>query len=134
MKNAFLLIFFIISSVNIQAQIEYPPERITAVATLDRGLAITLEVPASELFIKANIIKLLELKDTNFELINPTFKKRPGLGWYLQYEFESDGKIGLYREQLHERNGQLVISESRSAEMGMATNCEKIIFTNDNER
>lgn len=131
MRTTIFLALCIITFSESQAQFEYPPERIIVVATMDRGLAIPMGAPASAVLIKKNVIETLGLLDTNFEMVNQTLKKRAGLGWFLQYEFESDDKIGVYREQLHERDGQLVITESRNAEMAMSTNCQKIVFTND---
>ncbi len=68
-KSVFAFLFIITTSV-INAQVEYPPERVTVVASLERGFAKSIEVSASELGIKTQVIKLLELKDSSFEMVN----------------------------------------------------------------
>lgn len=133
LKSLFTSLFILTTTNVLNAQNQYPPERVVVVASFERGYPKSIEVSATDLGIKTQVVKLLELKDSSFEMVNPTINKRQGQGWYLQYEFESEGKIGLYREQLQERDGQLVITESRSAEMGMATNCEKLVFTDEEE-
>jgi hypothetical protein len=39
----------------------------------------------------------------------------------------------LYKELLQEKNKRLLITETRSAEMAMATNCDEIAFTDDDD-
>jgi len=55
-------------------------------------------------------------------------------GWYLNIEFEADGKIGLYRREIREINNEFFISIVGNAQTCICTDCEALEFsrfTND---
>ncbi len=134
MKYLSLLFMLIIFNNNIESQNEFPPERIVVIANIENGKSKTADYSLSDLRIESKIARAFKIDLPNLKLVNPTITDEGGKGWFIQYEFDSQGYIGLWKEQLQLRNGQLVITESRSAKIGVATNCEKIQFTNDVER
>ena len=133
-STAILLIIFIASAYNLQAQSQFPPERIKVVASLDKNKAKSMDVPASDLGIDRKVIRSLQLDATELDMVNPSIELNGGKGWQLSYNFVTADQVGIYQETLTERNGQLIITESRSAQMCMATNCEKVEFTDDDAR
>ncbi len=118
----------------IEAQTKLPPERIVVIANIENGKAKTADYALSDLRIESKITRAFKLDSPNLKLVNPKITDEGGKGWFIEYEFESRGSMGLWKEQLQLRKGQLVITESRSAVMGIATNCEKIEFTSDVDR
>ncbi len=143
MKNLLYLFILILFNPTIEAQTKLPqpietqtklpPERIVIVADISNDRAKTVDYALADLRIESKITRAFRLDSPNLKLVNPTITDEGGKGWFIEYEFESGGSIGLWKEELQLRNGQLVITESRSAKVGIATNCKKIQFTNDKD-
>jgi hypothetical protein len=131
MKYFFFLVLLIAFTTHIDAQNKFPPERVVVIANLENDKAKTVNYSVADLNIESKISRMFKLELPNLKLFNPTLLNEGGNGWFLQYEFESNGYVGLWKEQLQLKKGQLVITESRSAMIGLASNCEKIQFTND---
>lgn len=128
----FLLVVITLTFFNIiKAQTVFPKERIIEIANLENNTLQLLDYSISDLGIKSKISWILELKSKDFELVNPTLLNEPGKGWYLQFEFSTLLHEGIYKEKLQLKNNKLVITETRSAMMAKATNCNKIVFSDD---
>ena len=52
---------------------------------------------------------------------------------FLFYEFNTTTYAGIYKEKLQLRGDKLILTESRSAVMAIATNCNTAGFTNNNK-
>lgn len=133
MKNLLLLFVLLLFNSNIEAQTKLPPERIVVIANISNGQAQRASYAVSDLRIESKIKRVFKMDSQQLNLINPRLIDKGGKGWFIQYEFESEGVIGLWEEQLQLRNGQLVITESRNAKVGIAKNCKSIQFTNDTD-
>ena len=134
MKYLFFLVLLTAITTNIDAQNKLPLERVVVIANLENDKAKTVDYSVADLNIESKISRMFKLELPDIRLFNPTLLNEGGNGWFIQYDFESNGYVGLWKEQLQVRKGQLVITESRSAMIGLASNCKKIQFTNDVER
>lgn len=131
MKYLLFFVLFIGFNLNIGAQNIFPPERIVVVATIENGTAKATDYNLSDLGIESKIARIYRLEKSKLTLMNPSLIDEGGKGWYLQYEFETEGYIGLWKEQLRLRNGKFVITESRNAKIVLASNCNELKFTDD---
>lgn len=131
MKNLLLFFSIVLFSGTIEAQSNLPQEHITVIANIVDGQAKSANYALSDLRIESKIERIIKLGISNIKLVNPTITNEGQRGWFIQYEFNSEGYVGIYKERLRLRHKQLVITESRSARIGVSTNCEEIQFTND---
>ncbi|WP_456440183.1 hypothetical protein [Psychroserpens sp.] len=134
MKHLLLFAITIMFSNNIVSQTTFPPERIFIIASVENNTFKSLDYSLSDLSIESKISWILKLNSKDFNLVNPTIFNEIGKGWYLQYKFETLLYTGIYKEKLQLKDNLLIITESRSAMMAMASNCNKIIFTNNDDR
>ncbi|WP_425075491.1 hypothetical protein [Psychroserpens sp. S379A] len=131
MKHLLLFVITITLYSTAKAQSSFPSERIFVIASLQDNTFQPLDYSVSDLGIKSKISWILKLNAKDFDLINPTFLNEPGKGWYLQFEFNSSLYAGIYKEKLRLKDDKLIITESRSAQMAIATNCNEIVFSDD---
>jgi hypothetical protein len=134
MKYILFFITVILFQLTANSQIRMPQERIVIIANLSENSAKAVDYDLSKLAIESKIKRILDLDNQKIELINPKIFKEDVKGWFLEYEFKTPTYAGLYKEELQIKNGQLVITESRNAQIGLATNCNTVAFTNDQNR
>lgn len=131
---AVLLLMSFTSGYNLLAQSSYPSELIRVVATLEKNNAKAMDMTPSDLGIDRQVIRSFQLDGSEMEMNSPSIELNGSKGWQLSYKFKTGDNIGIYQETLTKRNEQLLITESRSAQMCIATNCEKVEFTDDDAR
>lgn len=134
MKYFYFFILIISLPLSLKAQLTNYPERIVDIAILENDKANILDFSQSDLAIVSKIKRIFNLKNSKIQLINQTLEKDPSNGWFLQYEFKFDTQAGIYREFLTTKGNKLVITETRNAVMALASNCNKVELTNDENR
>lgn len=134
MKYLVVLFIVFVCNTTMYSQVKSQKERLVVIANVAHDQAKITDFNLSDLRIESKITRAFRLDRPKLKLVNPIITNESGKGWFIQYEFKSNDYVGLWKEQLQLRNGQLVITESRNARIAMATNCEKIEFTNDTDR
>ena len=133
MKKILLIVAVFFCYGNVTAQINLPPEYKVIIANLNGDAPQTVDYSLNDLSIESKISWILKLNIQDINLVNPTILEEFGKGWFLQYEFATPTYAGIYKEKLHLIDNQLIISESRSAMMAIATNCNEIQFSDETE-
>ena len=92
-----------------------------------------LDFDLSSLNIEKKISRALRIDKQKINLINRIFLKDIFNNWYMQYEYNFDNSAGIYKEKLTKIGSRLTITESRSSEIALSTNCNKVIL-NDSDQ
>ena len=106
-------------------------DRSVTVATLVDNTYQLVDFNPAALKIKSKISWIMKLDSNELVLENPRLSFENGNGWYIYFDFNTSEQTGIYKEEIKVKDEQLIITESRNAQMAMATNCNTVILVND---
>jgi len=134
MKYVYAIVFLLFYCSEVTSQIRIPAERVVEIAVLETKTPRVLDFKETDLGITSKIRRYLNLNDAKIKLATPNIYFEKSVGWVLEYDFSTSNYAGRYKENLLLRANKLVITESRNAIMGIASNCNTITFTKNQQR